>query len=196
MDDPEKKLSQVVDHIRGRLAPEEDAETVRLIADDPTLQRLVTLTGALREESAAVDWKRIGPSAHALIDIQLKQLALKGARPGGGCGLTVFDSKLLPLPDGVRPALVDTRRMKFLINNGQLELSFYPITLNSSEVIGQYSGNENPSGIAVELRRGRVRLVSTANEFGLFRFPRAPKGTYALRIRTADAVIAEIDLEI
>ncbi len=196
MNNPEKKLSQIVDYIRGQLTPEENTKVARMIAEDPVLQKFISLSANLRKESATVDWKRIGSSAHALIDVQLKQLKMTAKRTGKRRGITIFDSKLLPLPDGVRPAIVDTRRVRFLTGDGRLDLSFYPISLNSSEVIGQYTSIESPSGMAVELRRGRVRLMSTANEFGLFRFPRIPKGTYSLRLRATDEVIAEIDFEI
>jgi len=196
MGNPEKKLNQIVDYIRGELTPEENARVERLIDEDPVLRRLVSWSADIRNENAVIDWNRIGSSAHALIDVQLKQLKISAKRAGKRRGITIFDSKLLPLPEGVRPATVDTRRVRYLTKDGRLDLSFYPVSLNSLEMIGQYSGNGGVSGMAVELRRGRIRLMSTANEFGLFRFPRIPKGIYSLRIRTAGAVIAEIDLEI
>ena len=50
--------------------------------------------------------------------------------------------------------------------------------------------------VTVELRQNRTRFTGQANQFGLFRLPRMPEGSYSIIIKDGRRVIARMDLDI
>lgn len=192
MDKNEKVIQELIDYIRGRLDPEKRAEVADRIGKDPILQRLVALLSDLQDDLRENDWPAMKSAAHSLLGRQLKE------KRGGERkkGITIFDSQLLPLPAGVRPAMVDTRRIRYKVDENLLDVSIYPISLNSFEVIGQLAGSDKIDSLTVTMRLGRKKFTAEANEFGLFRFPRLPKGGYILEIRTGNDPVGEFDLDI
>ena len=187
-----KGIQELIDYIRGRLDPDKRAEIAGRIAKDPVLQRLVALLTGLQDDLHDVEWSAMKSAAHSLLGRQLKE------RKGGGRrkGVTIFDSRLLPLPEGVRPATVDTRRIRYKVEDTVLEISVYPVSLNSFEVIGQLTGTEAYRSLVATMRLGRKKFTAPANEFGLFRFPRLPKGDYIMEIRAGDDPVGEFELDI
>lgn len=196
MSNSEKEIEQLINYLRGRLSSKEAAEVKRRIADDPTMQELMALINDRKQELAAIDWEKIESPVHAMLDLQMKQLKSSRKTGGGRRGITTYDSKLLPLPDGVRPAAVDTRRLKFQIDDSQLEISLYPISPNSYEVIGLLGGIEANKEFTVELKGKQSKLTVKTNQFGLFRFPRVPEGNYELKIKEGRSVFAGLQLDL
>ncbi len=192
MDKNAKNIQELIDYIRGRLDPDKRAEVAERIGKDPVLQKLVTLLGGLHEDMQEIDWPAMKSAAHSLLSRQLKEK--RGGRQKKG--VTIFDSQLLPLPEGVRPALVDTRRIRYKIDETVLEVSVYPVSLNSFELIGRLDGAEKFEMLTVTTRLGRKKFTTEANEFGLFRFPRLTKGNYIMEIRAGDDPVGEFELEI
>lgn len=192
MDDNVKNIQEIIDYIRGRLGPDRRAEVAKRIAKDRALQRLVTLLGGLQKDMQEIDWPAMKSAAHSLLSRQLREK--RGGRRKKG--VTIFDSQLLPLPEGVRPALVDTRRIRYKIDEMLLEVSVYPVSLNSFEIIGQLSEAEKLAPLTVTMRLGRRKFTTEANEFGLFRFPLMTKGDYIMDIRAGDDPVGEFELEI
>jgi hypothetical protein len=192
MDKNAKNFQELIDYIRGRLDPDKRAEVAERIDKDPALQKLVEMLGGLHDDMRNIDWPEMKPAAHSLLSRQLKEK--RGGRKKKG--ITIFDSQLLPLPEGVRPALVDTRRIRYKVDEKLLELSIYPVSLNSFEVIGQLAEAEKSEQLIVIMRLGRKKISTEANEFGLFRFPRLTKGSYILEIRAGDDPVGEFELEI
>lgn len=192
MDKSEKGIQELIDYIRGRLAPDKHAEIADRIGKDPILQRLVALLAGLQDDLRENDWPTMKSAAHSLLSRQLKE------KKGGerNKGITIFDSQLLPLPEGVRPALVDTRRIRYKVDQTLLEVSIYPISLNSFEIIGQMAGIESFESLTATMYLGRRKFTVEANEFGLFRFPRLPKGKYILEIRTGGDPVGQFDLDL
>lgn len=192
MDKNEKGVQELVDYIHGRLDPEKRAEVAYRIGKDPILQRLVALLSDLQNDLRANDWPAMKSAAHSLLSRQLKEKRSSERKKG----ITIFDSQLLPLPAGVRPALVDTRRIRYKVDEKLLDVSIYPISLNSFEIIGQLAGSDKIDSLTITMRLGRKKFTAEANEFGLFRFPRLPKGKYILEIRTGNDPVGEFDLDI
>ena len=98
-------------------------------------------------------------------------------------GIQLFDSSLLPLPEGIRPASVDTRQLKYQIGMAVVELTMYPITVDSVELIGQINGLESYEelSMAVEIK-GKSQNVPV-DKFGLFRFERVATGNSSLYLK-------------
>lgn len=189
-------IRQLIDYIDGHMNKEERQEMVSKLSQDKELQQIESVVRRLRQESQDINWAGIKGSVHALLDTQLKQARPGKRRPDPKQGVTTFDSKLLPLPEGVRPATVDTRRVKYTVGELMVEVSLYPVSPNSYEIIGQLSGYAIEHDITIEIRHARSRFTGHANQFGLFRFPRIPEGSYRIIIKDGRTVIARLDLDI
>lgn len=192
----EQEIEQLIKYLRGELSSKDATELKRKIADNPTMQNLVAMINDKKRDCAEIDWEKMKSPVHNLLDLQLKQIKSRRKTGGGRRGITTYDSKLLPLPDGVRPAEVDTRRLKFQIDDAQLEISLYPISPNSYELIGLLSGQDENEKIVVVLKGKGAKLTESANQFGLFRFPRVPQGRYELKIKKGRSVFAGLQLDL
>lgn len=189
------EFGDIVDLVRGHLKPERRSRIEARIRADSVLQRLVELLMLLRSEAVSGDWKSLKPAVHALLDRQLRERRHKVTEKSATRGVTVFDSRLLPLPEGVRPALVDTGHIRYRIDAEYLELSLYPVSVNSFEIIGRFTGGAEES-FAVRLHRETKQYTSDTNEFGLFRFPRVSRGHYVLEVLRGSAVIGTVDCDV
>lgn len=190
------ELELVIEYLRGQLSPEDHSLMENRIAGDPVLREMVRVLSQLRDESDDNDWRKMKLPSHSLFDRLLKDFKLRRRDGSGKQGITIFDSQMLPLPEGVRSATVDTRRIKYLIGDAQLEISVYPVSPNSFEIIGQLAGREEGRPIEVILNGKKIKLNSCANQFNLFRFPRVPTGDYDMMILDQGNIIGQIKLEL
>ncbi len=191
----DKDIAKLVDDLLSRLSGEEQEKLRQRLGDDPSLAELTALVGEQAEMAETGDWGKLQIAAHRLLDSMLKDVhtADKNHQQHG---VLTFDSGLLPAPEGVRPAAVDTRRLRYQIGERLLELSLYPVSVNSFELIGQISDSPATLAMRVELVANRRKITATAEQFGIFRFPRVPSGEYRVRIISGDQVIATVDLEL
>jgi len=111
-------------------------------------------------------------------------------------GVQIYDSSLIPLPSGVRPALVDTRSLKYQVGNFVVELTVYPITLDSVEIIGQVSTMKKNSTINVSVESKGKRQKGVVDQFGLFRFDRVALGVCTLTFTTENFKEGVIELSL
>lgn len=182
--------------LRGQLNAEERKEIERRIASDPTLQSLVRAVSGWLEEINAGKYAGVEPSVHALLSRQLKEIKAADKKPGWRRGVTTYDSKLLPVPEGVRPATVDVRRVKVQIDDWQLDVSLYPVSVSSYEIIGQIIDCDIDAPLIVTLNKRGTAVSAETNRFHLFQFPRVATGKYTLKIKQDRRIIAVVDLEI
>ena len=196
MEDMKKLFRLLDDYVKGRLSVEENASIKAQIEKDPVLQSMVAIIEDVRDEAVEIDWHKMQGPSHALFDRLLKDVKGQRREPGKKRGVTIFDSGLLPRQEGIRPAEVDTRRLKYLIDDAQLEISIYPISPGSFELIGQITSRDEIKTLSVELRGGKTKLSAEANQYNLFRFPRIPAGTYSLNLLEGRSIIGKIDLEL
>lgn len=89
-------------------------------------------------------------------------------------GIRLFDSALLPIPEGVRPAAVDTRSLKYLVGERNVELTLYPITVDSVEIIGRVEQVGPAEDVTIQIESGGFKSDSEIDQFNLFRFERVP----------------------
>ena len=70
----------------------------------------------------------------------------------------------MPLPEGVRPAAVSTRRLKYRIGEDILEISLHPVSPASYELIGQLSGQEPGRILDIQFKSGKsVKKIIAIN---------------------------------
>jgi hypothetical protein len=194
MGDKKIQFDRLIDYARGRLDPDERIVIEKNIEQDPILKKMVEVITGMKTESDRSDWAKLEKPSHDLVDRMLHDIKKRKTRGNEKTGINIYDSGLLPLPEGVRPAEVDTRRLKYLIDEAQIELSIYPISPKSFELIGRISGIEPDRPLTVELRSGKKkRNKIEANEFNLFRYPRISSGAYDLVILDGCAVVGKIN---
>ncbi len=196
MNDKTKQFDKLIDFIKGRLTPEEQSSLKEQIENDPILQKMIAVIKDMNNEADQIEWQKLKKPSHNLIDRLLKDIKKRKSAGNDKWGINIFDSGLLPLPEGVRPAEVDTRRLKFLVGDGQLELSIYPISPKSFELIGQISGLKQDEAISIELKSGKSLIKSETNQFNLFRISRVPAGKYNLNLLKGRKIAGKIDLEL
>ncbi len=106
-----------------------------------------------------------------------------------------YDSRAIPLPEGVRPSLMSERRLKYSAGNITLELSVTPVFPGRFEVTGRLEGISRDSVIVSRLKGRRTRRAET-DEFGFFTFSGVDPGTYSLYCNVEDKEIIVHDLEL
>ncbi len=191
-----KQIEDLILLAQERLDQDRREELESLIANDSKLaslyQIICELVAAGRQLKAA-DISTIAQSLgeQIFVDYQRQRRA-----PGLKHAITLFDSKDMPLPQGVRPAAVDTRRLKYQLPRGQVEIEIYPISLASFEIVGMIldAGEPAPYTIVVGTRRREQRF--TSDKVDLFRIPRISRGKHDLRIYSAERLIGTIELEL
>ncbi len=192
----EKRFRQLADYLRGSLGDEEKKALERQIADDPHLQKLIRMMSELREESASIEWDKIQQPVHGMFGRLLRDFKHAARDKNARRGIRTYDSKYLPLPEDVRPAIVNTRRVRYQIGEADLEISLYPISPGSYELIGQLTGQESGEILKVELSHGKDKQLTSSNQFQLFRFERVAVGAQTLKIKRKGRIIALVDIEL
>jgi len=183
-------------YIREEL-PESDREKVKkLIVSDPKIAGLYNTLKTLEDEKDASGWPQIRDSALNLSTRLFDDFRKKNLKNEVDYGVTVFDSKVLPLPDGGRPAIIDARRLKYIIGRIRLELSLYPVSAASYEIVGQMSGLTDCPAVRVVLKSNKATLTAIADQFHLFRFSRVPVRKYSLLIMNENKRIGLVKLDI
>jgi len=187
----------IVRYLAGELSDRENRDIEQKISQDKDLRKLVGLLRDQSNDTERSSWDKLKIPAHKLLERQLKETRKsRGRGHSRKRGVTTFDSGLLPVPEGVRPATVDTRRLKYRIDRCSLELSLYPVSPGSYEIIGQVSGLEGDRELSISLTGNGKPLTISSNQFHLFRFPRVPVGEYEMHIKSDSGDVAIIDISI
>lgn len=189
-------IDQLIKLLHGKLSRGRKAQLEAEIQADPKLAEilaglrgLLKVGGDLRE----ADLSRAARSLSA----RLFEDFMRGRRdPESLAGVRVFDSRHIPLPEGVRPATVDTRRLRWRLPTGELEIAVYPITDSSFELIGQLAGVVADQPVTAEIRTATGVLRAETDRFGLFRFERVPRESRELTIRSGSGSIGSITLDL
>ncbi len=192
----EDKIDILLAYLRGELRKSEARLLEKEIERDPELKETFALLKELGGESANIDWSEIDDTVRAISTRLVDDFFRK--RPDGSPvpGVLVYDSKVLPLPAGVRPASVDVRRLKFKIDEMELMVSLYPVGPRAYEVMGQLSGYTGDETIEVSLTRGKKTYRAKPDSFQLFHFARVPSGNCRLVVSTPGGTLADVDIDI
>ena len=163
---------------------------------DSQLSRLEQLLQAVKaKQTSAPLLEQLREPARQLLKAILNDRRRKSQQPE--YGIIEFDSSLLPLPEGVRPAAVDVRRLVYRLDDFRVDLSLYPLSSEGWELIGQLVDEEGTiTELDVVVRRGRTTQRFRANRFGLFRVPHLQDGVTKLTFETGRGILGAIDLEI
>lgn len=192
----EDKIDILLAYLKGRLKKKEAMAVEKEMKRDPAMRDLYALLCELGAESGNLDWSEIDATVRAMSNRMVNDFFKE--REGGvsAPGVLIYDSKMLPLPAGVRPASVDVRRLKFRIDEKELMISLYPVAPNAYEVMGQLSGYTGNEPIEISLRAGKKTFQAESDEFQLFHFARIPSGDYRLIVTASGETIADLDIDV
>ncbi len=153
------------------------------------------LDGARFEEGAGDLLRQLRKPARKLMAAILRDRQKKIAQPDQG--VIEFDSALLPLPEGVRPAAVETRRLRFRLESGVVDLTLYPLSTEGWELIGQLIDDDDSNReLRVQVGQGRTKRTVEANQVNVFRIDHLMSGPVQLKLLSDSGNIGTIDLEI
>ncbi len=182
--------------LQGKL-DDQKADTVwKAIKEDPEMAHLFLMIRAF--DTARRNEQHSGDSKAAkTLSKQLFRDFQKGQKNPDACqGIRVYDSGVLPVPEGVRPAAVDTRRMKYRIDDFVVEICVYPVTPDSYELIGQIIGHETTEKLSVEIKDGRRSRTASSDEFHLFRFEQVRAGEVLMTVWGENKLMGTIELSL
>ena len=190
------KIGFLLKYLKGELSEKELPEVGSIIESDKELSEMYPIIRNLHAAGRKIKWEQVRRSALRLslrlYDDFQKSRKMTSVR----YGVRVFDSGLLPLPEGVRPAIVDTRRIKYKIGEGDLEISLYPVSTDSYEVIGRVSQVACQAPLKVMLKSPTDTYTVEADQFNLFRFVRIPVSSYTLYILAGKRKVGAVGIEI
>lgn len=187
-------ISLLTSYVRGELDDPERQQLETRLAEDEDTRALLRLIRDLGTFPSEADSPAISKATRKLAE----QLFADFIRPTGDknvpAGVTVFDSALLPLPEGVRPAQIDTRQLHYKVGELDLAIMLYPIAPDSFELMGQLTGDDFSRPTVVTLESKGRPLSAQVDAHGLFRFDRVPVGAYRLVLVSDDTTRGAVDL--
>ena len=186
----------MLNYLKGNLAAGERREIEKMIGVDRELTGLFSIVKRLFLEGQKANWKQLQSSTLKLADRLFTDYQKSVKNPKIHHGITMFDSMMLPLPAGVRPATIDKRRLKYKIGEMDLDISLYPISSSSYEMIGQIFDLEADSELTVRLKSGKREYRVNADQFNLFRFVRIPVAKYVMDLLSGRNRIGTVELEL
>lgn len=190
------KIELMLNYLKGNLAAGERREIEKMIGVDRELTGLFSIVKRLFLEGQKANWKQLQSSTLKLADRLFTDYQKSVKNPKIHHGITMFDSMMLPLPAGVRPATIDKRRLKYKIGEMDLDISLYPISSSSYEMIGQIFDLEADSELTVRLKSGKREYRVNADQFNLFRFVRIPVAKYVMDLLSGRNRIGTVELEL
>jgi hypothetical protein len=195
MDKKLKQIELIIKYVKSELSRDEEKKIKKLLSSDKEFAKMYEIIKTLDIDSMSSNLAELAPP--------LKQMSLGMFREFQKTkkdkeimrGLPVYDSRVLPIPEGVRPSETNSRRLKYKFDSMELELSLYPTSLYSYEMIGQLSGAED-SKYRIELTGKEFRRKTETDELQMFTFVKIPAMKYRLNILSGRKTIAVVDLEI
>lgn len=181
--------------VRGQLKSREAKEARRVLEADPVYRDLLSGLTDGRDQRTNDYWRQLRSATHSLVDEILKQLDQQAGKEETR-GLLTYDSSLMPLPEGVRPAAVDSRRLRWACGPFRVELACHPVSTSRWELIGRLEGWDCKRPPVIILDTGKQRFTAKADEFSVFRFNRVPSSEYELIVTSGDDKLGSMALSI
>lgn len=190
------KVEILINYIKDRLDKEERKKVKTLLKSDSETAELYAVVKNLLEDRAELQDDHLSEAAQKLAEKLYEDFQQRQGSPKLPMGVTVFDSRLLPLPEGVRPASVEVGRVKYRLNGLTLEISLYPVSSDSFEIIGQVSGANEDVCLEVQLISKRKKYTVATDQFHLFRYERIPTGQYKLSLLRDKEEVGVVNIDL
>jgi hypothetical protein len=198
MEKKKNRQKEILDKILGAGLSEKELNEILKDQDhEGVFRQAARMLEYLRQcGQQRVKWNNIQVLSGRLASKVYDDFIFKNTPGNERAGICRYDSSIFPLPDGVRPAAVDTRRLRYTLDSCDLELSIYPINLEAVELIGQIRGLSRGTSVDVALRTKGGVYETRADKYQLFRFNQIPSGIYRLYLFSNKDEIGFINLEL
>ncbi len=196
MDTSGMNKKQLLEFLQKRLEKEDAKELADSMMKDSRLQVILKGLKSVSEEDTSINWKELKSPAQSIFKQLFRDINKSRKRGNAKLAVRIFDSKSLPLPEGVRPATIDTRRIKYVVDDTVVELSLYPVSPNSYEIIGQISEEAEAQNLVITVSSGEFEESVEVNECGVFRFARLRPGIYSAVITKAKSVLVKLEIDV
>ncbi len=189
-------IDLLLEFSRGKLSAVRRKQLQARLQTDRNLAELQSLIDELLARSKDLDWTTLRGAVLDIAGRLFEDYRNAQRRRDKAYGIRIFDSSALPLPEGVRPAAVDTRRIKYRLDVYTVNLSFYPVSPDSYEMIGQVSWAPEGTVFEVTLQAKGFRKSVQTDKYQLFRFEQVPAAACRLTFRLHRKVAGRIDIEL
>lgn len=191
----QEEIELLVGYLNGKLDKAETDRVESLLQSEPEFKKLHDMMVDLHVKGTDPDVSVTVDSARRLSNRMIRD-HLKNRASDFVQGVTIYDSSVLPLPEGVRPATVDTRQIRYRLGTHDVELSLYPVTPSSYELIGHVSIENQGKEFEISLKAGKKTFKTTSDKHDVFRFARIDIDRYVMVIRSHGEEIGRIDLDL
>jgi hypothetical protein len=189
-------LEELIRLAQGKVTTEQQKRLEQRLASDSKLSAIYDVIRLLVRTSDNLMSAGVAAVANRLGLQVFRDFQKLREQPASRQAITVFDSKNLPLPEGVRPAAVDTRKLKYQLPQGSCEVAVYPISLESYELVGMISGHDAPVPYEIVVKSGKREKRYVTDEVSLFRIPRISSGKHEMRIYLDSELFGTITFEL
>jgi len=193
-------LEILLKYLKGELSEDEEKALKVRLESEKELAEELNLLETLRFVVRNPDKVRGYSGIQELSARQFKEFRKRNESTEGPYGITISDSGLNPMPQGVRRVYdtisKDTRRVRFRIDGLELILSFYPISSENFRIQGQILGIKDLAPVKVIITSGELKFDDICDECYLFEFKRVPALNYTLRIIYKNKTIGMADFEL
>lgn len=191
----QEDIELLVSYLKGKLDKAATEQVETRLRTSAEFKRMYELVADLHRKGINPETAIMADSAKKL-SMRMIRDHLKNAASKFVQGVTIYDSGVLPLPEGVRPATVDTRQIRYRVGACDVELSLYPVTPSSYELIGHISSDRPDRKFEISVKAGRKTSKTTTDKHEIFRFARLDVDKYVMVIRSEGEEIGRIDLDL
>ncbi len=175
---------------------EEVREVESLFESHRGSQEMARFLKEFRRDSGHPNSQKLSSAASRLARDAIRAFLAGAGEEAPHRGIPVFDSALLPAPEGARPSGLDCRRLRYKMNEWEVDLASYPLTPDSAELMGFVSGPLVGGRLKVRLHNDHSDFCVEALADRSFRLQRVPVAKYRLLISDGDDPIGLIEVEL
>ena len=191
----DQKYELLLKYIRSELDKEESLNVKKMLNSDREFRKMYDVLKNYGTDRLKGHLADLIPSLRQISINMFREYHKPGREDNIERGLPIFDSRVMPIPEGVRPSVTNSRRLKYKFRGMELEVSLYAISLYSYELIGQFSGVEGKN-YQIELVGKKFRQTTQTDELCMFTFARIPSNEYQINISENQEVLAVVDLKV
>lgn len=191
----EQKYELLLKFVRSELDMEESNKVRKMLDSDKEFRKMYDVLKNYDADRLKDNIAELMPSLRQISINMFREYHKPGREDNIERGLPIFDSRVMPIPQGVRPSVTNSRRLKYKFREMELEVSLYPVSLYSYELIGQFSGVEGIN-YKIELVSKKFRQTTQTDELCMFTFARIPSNEYQINVSENGEVLAVVDLKV
>ncbi len=195
MDKMIKQIDFLLKYFKSELNDEDIRKVEKLLDSNKEFRRMYNVIKSLGVDCLPDDLTDLSPSLRQMSLNMFREYKKTDKDKTVTRGLPIFDSDVLPLPDGVRPSITNSRRLKYKFDDMEMELSLYPVSLYSYEMIGQISGSADKDH-QIELVGNNFKRETATDELQMFVFAKIPAMKYRINILSGKKLKAFVNLDL